>query len=235
MASQFFYFSTSVFCMTSKPLSGFSVVSSADGPTSVFLAGHIGDTFAPAALGILILFYGIYLGKMLLQRKKGIQTDQMAKGKKDKQLFFTELFLKLATYTILLVEVISIIRGGSLLGSFWKYAGLVLALLGDLVFGTAVKTMKDSWRAGISKTDHTELIQTGIYKWSRNPAFLGFDLVYLGILLMYFNWVLLLFSVAAMMMLHLQILQEEKFLPTVFGESYLSYQKHTCRYFGRRP
>ena len=32
-------------------------------------------------LAILIIFYGIYIGKMILQRRKGIQTDQIAKGR----------------------------------------------------------------------------------------------------------------------------------------------------------
>ncbi len=43
--------------------------------------------------------------------------------------------------------------------------------------------MKDSWRAGIPDSDKTELVTTGIYKYSRNPAFLGFDLQYMGVLL----------------------------------------------------
>ncbi|MEE3470168.1 MAG: hypothetical protein VZR24_05840 [Butyrivibrio hungatei] len=46
----------------------------------------------------------------------------------------------------------------------------------------------------------------GIYNYSRNPAFLGFDLVYIGILLMFFNPVLLVISVFAMVMLHLYLL-----------------------------
>ena len=43
--------------------------------------------------------------------------------------------------------------------------------------------MRDFWRAGISETDKTELVTEGIYQISRNPAFLGFDLLYIGILL----------------------------------------------------
>ena len=57
----------------------------------------------------------------------------------------------------------------------------------EAVFVTSVVTMRDSWRAGVSKTDKTELVTDGIYQISRNPAFLGFDLVYIGILLMFFN------------------------------------------------
>ena len=52
----------------------------------------------------------------------------------------------------------------------------------------------------------------GIYRYSRNPAFLGFDLMYAGVLLLYGNLLTLGFSVFAMVMLHLQILQEERYL-----------------------
>ncbi len=62
---------------------------------------------------------------------------------------------------------------------------------GVMVFILAVFTMRDSWRAGVSKTEKTELVTSGIYQISRNPAFLGFDLAYTGILWMFFNWVYL--------------------------------------------
>ena len=57
--------------------------------------------------------------------------------------------------------------------------------------------MKDSWRAGIPESDKTDLVTTGIFRISRNPAFLAFDLVYWGVLLMFFNWILLLFNILA--------------------------------------
>ena len=50
---------------------------------------------------------------------------------------------------------------------------------GDIVLVISVLTMKDSWRAGVSETDKTELVTDGIYQISRNPAFGGFDLVYI--------------------------------------------------------
>lgn len=86
----------------------------------------------------------------------------------------------------------------------------------------------------IAKRQRREMITSGIYKISRNPAFLGFDCVYLGILLMFFNWILLAASVFAALMLHLQILQEEKYLPAAFGEAYISYKKCVRRYLGRK-
>ena len=106
--------------------------------------------------------------------------------------------------------------------------------MGDIVFVTSVVTMKNSWRAGVSETDKTELITNGIYQISRNPAFLGFDLVYIGILLMFFQWWLLVLSVAAMVMFHLQIVKvEEFFLLQTFGKDYMDYKRKVLRYFGR--
>ena len=39
--------------------------------------------------------------------------------------------------------------------------------------------MKNSWRAGIPSEDKIEFVSNGIYKISRNPAFVGFDLLYI--------------------------------------------------------
>ena len=186
------------------------------------------------AVSVLAVFYAIYLGKMLTQRRKGIQTDQIARGKERGRRYTVELLMKLATYSVVAVELLSICLDWSLFHGPVRVAGLVLGILGDIVFAVSVWTMRDSWRAGIAEQDKTELITGGIYQFSRNPAFLGFDLVYLGILLLFFNPLLLLFSLFAAVMLHLQILQEEQYLPSVFGESYRAYQRAVCRDIGRR-
>ena len=90
-------------------------------------------------------------------------------------------------------------------------------------------------KAGVSKTDKTELVTNGIYQISRNPAFLGFDLLYNGTLLMFFNWILCFLTVFAVIMYHLQIVNvEEDFLFATFGNEYLQYKKKVCRYIGRK-
>ncbi len=183
-------------------------------------------------LGFLVLieFYGIYVNKMLMQKKQGIQTDQMARGKKDKKLFVTELVMKVATYSVVVVEVSSIILYRNSTLPWLQAMGLCIGFLGCLVFGLAVFTMKDSWRAGIPEKDEIQLKTNGIYRISRNPAFLGFNLVYVGLLITFFNWVLLFFTVFAMVMLHLQIVQEEKYLAKTFGNAYLAYRAKVRRY-----
>lgn len=183
---------------------------------------------------ILALFYGCYFGKMLNQRKKGIETDQMGKGKVG-FVKAVEMTLKVVTILAPLAEIVSIILNTTPFDNWLRIMGAVIGLLGVLVFAASVITMKDSWRAGVSEAEKTDLVTDGIYQISRNPAFLGFDLVYIGLLLMFFNWFLLGISALAMLMLHLQIVNvEEDFLIEAFGQEYLDYRKRVCRYLGRK-
>lgn len=188
--------------------------------------------FQITAIVILLTFYGCYFGKMISQKKKGIQTDQIGKGKKG-FVKFIEITMKIATISVPVAEGVSIILNTSELPTVARYIGIIIALIGVAVFICSVVTMKDSWRAGVSETDKTELIKEGIYKISRNPAFLGFDLVYIGIVLIFFNWILFTISAFAMLMFHLQIVNvEEDFLLSAFGDEYLNYRNKVNRYLG---
>lgn len=190
--------------------------------------------FQAAGIAIMLVFYGCYFVKMISQHKKGIKTDQIGKGKVG-FVKFVEITMKVVTYLVPAVEVVSIILNTSFFAVPVRIVGVLVAVVGVAVFIISVLTMRDSWRAGVSKTDKTELVTKGIYKISRNPAFLGFDLMYLGILLMFFNLVLYIVSLFAMLIFHLQIVNvEEEFLLEAFGDEYLRYKKKVCRYIGRK-
>lgn len=190
--------------------------------------------FQLIAIAVLVAFYGCYFVKMIRQKKKGIETDQIGKGKVG-FVKFVEITMKIAAFLVLIVGVVSVLRRISYSSIPVRIIGAAMSIVGTAVFITAVLTMRDSWRAGVSKTDKTELVTSGIYQISRNPAFLGFDLLYIGILLMFFNWVLCAVSVFAILMYHLQIVNvEEEFLLAAFGDEYLQYKKKVCRYIGRK-
>ena len=53
--------------------------------------------FQILAVMVLILFYGCYLYKMVMQRKAGIQTHQMGKGKSGLAKWI-EVIMKMETY-----------------------------------------------------------------------------------------------------------------------------------------
>ena len=185
------------------------------------------------ALIVLAVFYGVYYIKMLLQKKQGIKTNQIG-SRKEKKLHTVELLMSVATGGIVIVQLASVVFEWSIMPANCRLTGFLIAMTGDIIFLISVVKMKDSWRAGIPENDRTSLVTDGIYRFSRNPAFLGFDLMYTGMLLMYMNIGTIVFTAFAIIMLHLQILQEEKYLPSVFGEEYIEYKKHVFRYLGRR-
>ncbi|MFR6331134.1 MAG: methyltransferase family protein, partial [Eisenbergiella sp.] len=146
-----------------------------------------------------------------------------------------EITMKIVTFVVPAAEFISIVLNIFVAIFPLRILGAVISIVGVLAFILSVLTMRDSWRAGVSKTDQTELITGGIYQISRNPAFLGFDLVYIGMVMMFFNLPLLILSVVAMIIFHLQIVNvEEDFLLETFGDDYIDYKKKVCRYLGRK-
>ena len=180
------------------------------------------------ALLVLVIFYGIYFAKMLAQRRQGIQTRQIGRVK-EKSVHIVELLMSIATLAAPVIQILSIIFGWNHMPANARFTGFCIGMLGDIIFLASVLCMKDSWRAGIPDKDRTKLVTTGIYRYSRNPAFLGFDLMYVGMLLMYFNLSMLVVSAFAIIMLHLQILQEERYLTENYGESYREYRiSETC-------
>ncbi|MDD7337507.1 MAG: isoprenylcysteine carboxylmethyltransferase family protein [Ruminococcus sp.] len=189
--------------------------------------------FKLMAIFILAVFYAIYFGKMIIQKKKGITTHQIGK-RKEKKLHTVETLMSVATFSVVIIQLLSIFFDWNIMPSGARFTGFCIAGIGDIFFLISVTYMKDSWRAGIPEKDKTKLVTDGIYKFSRNPAFVGFDFMYIGILLMFFNIGTLLFSLFSIMMLHLQILQEEKYMAKTFGEEYLEYKKKVFRYIGRR-
>ena len=185
------------------------------------------------AFFVLAVFYGIYLTKQYRQKCRGIQTMQIGRGK-DEQTHTTETLMGVATVGIIPAQLLSITFGWSHLSANARLAGFCIGMVGDLIFLISVLCMKDNWRAGIPDRDRTELVTDGIYAFSRNPAFLGFDLQYIGVLLMFCNLLTASFTVFAVTMLHLQILQEERYLTAAFGAEYMKYHHQVFRYLGRR-
>lgn len=189
--------------------------------------------YTTLTLLVLAAFYGIYFAKVLAQKQRGIQTRQIGR-RKEKSIHTVEVLMSIATLAAPIAQLLSIVFGWSHLPAGVRLTGFCVGMLGDIIFLLSVLRMKDSWRAGIPDKDKTELVTTGMYRFSRNPAFFGFDLMYVGVLLLYGNLLTLGFSVFAIVMLHLQILQEERYLVNTFGAPYQEYCRHVSRYLGRK-
>ena len=189
------------------------------------------------AFVLMAVFYSAYLVKKFAQSRQGITTNQIGKGDKPRKVLLVENIMGWATFVVIPVEIISIILYPRItlipaikFCPVLQWTGLAIAAIGVAFFIVAMLTMADSWRAGIPDSDKTAFVQKGIYRISRNPAFVGFDLMYIGLLLAFPNIIHLLFAVFPVVMLHLQIRQEEVFLRNTFGTEYEEYCEKVRRY-----
>ena len=190
--------------------------------------------FKIITIGLMAIFYICYFVKMISQRKQGISTDQLGKGKTG-FVKFIEVTLKISTYVLPIIQLISILQYIGTAHAVLRVIGCVITTVGVLIFVISVVQMKDNWRAGVQREDKTNLVTIGIYSISRNPAFLGFDLMYVGILFTFFNWYLCFATSFVLVFFHLQIVNvEEDFLIETFGEEYVKYKSKVCRYIGRK-
>lgn len=180
----------------------------------------------------VLIFYVAYFLKLFNQRKKGIKTNQLGIGNKSRKTVIIESLLRFSSTAIVIVVLVSAILNTSLFSSqMIRGIGLALLGLGTCLFIIAMATMQDNWRAGIPEKDKTDMVTTGIYTISRNPAFLGFDLTYIGASLAFGNIIVLILTALTIALMHLQILEEEKYLETTFGNRYDTYKNKVGRYF----
>lgn len=191
----------------------------------------ISETIIQLALILLMaIFYTVYFTKQILQKKEGVTTLILGKGDKPQRVIRIETWLKILSFTLPVVEVMSIFWNLMELPVWFQCIGIVVAAIGVLFFCMAILTMKGSWRAGIPEKKETSLIRDGIFQYSRNPAFVGFDLLYLGILIAFPNAWHACFVAAAIYAFHLQILNEEDYMAQTFGEEYAQYKNCVRRY-----
>ena len=119
----------------------------------------------------------------------------------------------------------------SLLQSLWlQYIGYSLIFLALIIGLMALIEMRNSWRVGIKHNQKTDLVTTGIYAKSRNPYFLSYNLLFIGIFMIFPSLTLLILIVALMIVFHIMIKEEESYLEKVQGEPYRIYRKKVGRY-----
>jgi protein-S-isoprenylcysteine O-methyltransferase Ste14 len=111
-----------------------------------------------------------------------------------------------------------------------KYIGFALVSVGFIMGILALIAMKNSRRVGIRYEQKTDLITNGIYKFSRNPYFLSYNVLMFGFLLIFPSIFLLIPYVFLVLLFHQMILEEESYIENMHGEEYLNYKRKVKRY-----
>ncbi|MBN1925460.1 MAG: hypothetical protein JW798_06480 [Prolixibacteraceae bacterium] len=106
----------------------------------------------------------------------------------------------------------------------------ILILLAGLLFSIlSIINLGKSVRLGLPTND-TFLKTNGIYKISRNPMYLGFNLLTLSSMVYSLNTAIILLGVYSMFVYHLIIIGEERFLKEKFGVDFQNYMLKVRRY-----
>lgn len=139
---------------------------------------------------------------------------------------------KISGYIIWVFYIFSIVDLGALSNQqiyFLKIAAHFLAGLGLILVLFSFKKLGDAVRIG-QPSDVTELKTNGIYRFSRNPIYVGFNLLTLASIFYIWNILVIIAGLYSIIVYHFIILGEEKFLEKRFSEKYLEYKKKTRRY-----
>jgi protein-S-isoprenylcysteine O-methyltransferase Ste14 len=113
---------------------------------------------------------------------------------------------------------------GWILGGALLLAGIVLLFLFEREFQRK-KTAANPWRPT------TAIASDGPYRFTRNPAYVGMALVYVGIALCsQALWVLLPLPVVLAIIDRGVIAREERYLERKFGQEYLDYKGRVRRW-----
>jgi protein-S-isoprenylcysteine O-methyltransferase Ste14 len=107
----------------------------------------------------------------------------------------------------------------------------VLVLACNLVFGIAsLRDLRESWRVGVLENQATELVEDGIYRFTRNPYFVAYLLMFVAYTVLLQNLLLLALSFLGFGLIHGMILKEEEYLEERHGQAYRDYQRRVPRY-----
>ena len=90
--------------------------------------------------------------------------------------------------------------------------------------------MGESWRIGIDSESKTQLVQTGVFRISRNPIFLGMMVTLLGLFLVIPNALTLLTFVLGVVVVNIQVRLEEEYLKAMHGDDYIGYTRSVRRW-----
>jgi protein-S-isoprenylcysteine O-methyltransferase Ste14 len=119
----------------------------------------------------------------------------------------------------------------TLIFSFITTLGLIFEICGGLILFYSRKSIGKYGTSSVAIEDNHKLLTKGMYKYSRNP-------IYLGIILLLTGYGISLSSIISTIFLFIFLVvillsrmkQEEQILEESFGKEYLEYKKKTKRF-----
>ena len=130
-------------------------------------------------------------------------------------IYFSSLIIEPFTFSYQIV-----------LGVFIVVIGLACAIPSFRLFAKHKTTISP-----FTPSETTALVTVGMYRYSRNPMYLGLVLLNIAATIFFGTWSGVIIVVAFIFLLNLlQIIPEEEALIDIFGEEYIDYKKKVRRW-----
>ena len=180
-------------------------------------------------LPVLII---MVVGRARMLRKQGIKAFVF--GETDKSDFIL-LPVVFSFFYAIVATVFDLPLPEILKRYFWEipvFYGVAIGICSvSLVwFFITLKTFGKSFRVGIDENTKDALITNGVFAISRNPIYMAFIAFFIGIFMAYPNIITIVFLLVLTSLIHRQILREEKFLSSHYGQEYEEYCEKVRRY-----
>ena len=197
------------------------------------------------AASVVALFLG-YVGLWRIKRTRelrrtGVDPDVLARATTPVQAYFAGLVWLMTAFVVAIIGLhtvaldawpplvrVSVLDSGwfNLLGGGFGVAGLGLCVV-------AQETMGSSWRVGIDIDRRSAMVTGGIYRWIRNPTYLGLHLMNLGLWLIWPTTLVAAYAMLFFVVMDIQVRAEEEHLASSHGDAYHAYAARTWRYVPR--
>jgi len=170
-------------------------------------------------LGLLIQGYKLSRKGQHFLGAPAIQTAWFITGK-------ISLFL---CWGLLLAKAIGPSLGWLLVFPPLPWIALILLIPGVLIMVVSFYDLGASLKVGLPR-EETALKTNGLYRYSRNPLYLGVYMVTIASVIYFPDIANIIFAASGIVIHHLITLSEEKFLSERFGDPYKVYKKKVRRY-----
>src|SRR5262245_40751860 len=182
-----------------------------------------------AALTIVLLL-GMVLTRVILMRRKGTRAVHF--GRVDRTDFLIPACALFYFYTVCAAafDLPTVSTQRFFESEVIAWVGVVLCFTGVILFLLSLVSFGKSFRVGIDIDHPDKLVTTGVFAFSRNPLYVAFSCVLLGQVLVFPNWIVLVYLVAGIWLIHRQVLREEEVLRKHCSQEYAEYCHRVRRY-----
>jgi len=143
-------------------------------------------------------------------------------------LFYSGKISGYITWVLLVLAWLNVFNIGHSV-PFLKYGSWGLFLIGLLFTVMSLINLGKSTTLGLP-SKNTVFKNNGVYRFSRNPMYIGFNCFTFAAMLYTLNIAVILLGVYSMVVYHRIILAEEAFLERRFQQAYTDYKRLVKRY-----